>query len=74
MFAEVNQPIIESIFFKNSPLHDGAAIIKGNQVYFLELNSIPGMSEESIIQKQVRSMGLTMPDVLQEVIDEVMGI
>jgi len=48
-------------------------IIKGNQVYFLELNSIPGMSEESIIPKQVRSMGLEMSEVLQQVIDEVMG-
>ena len=48
-------------------------IIKGNQVYFLELNSIPGMSEESIIPKQVSTMGLEMPDLLQQVIDEVMG-
>jgi uncharacterized protein (TIGR00159 family) len=30
MQTEVNQPIIESIFFKNSPLHDGALIIKDN--------------------------------------------
>jgi D-alanine-D-alanine ligase len=46
-------------------------IIKGNQVYFLELNSIPGMSEESIIPKQVSSMGLKMENVLQEVIEAV---
>jgi D-alanine-D-alanine ligase len=48
-------------------------IIKGNQVYFLELNSIPGMSEESIIPKQVLSMGLQMEDILQQVIEEVLG-
>ena len=30
MNAEVNGPILESIFYKNSPLHDGATIIKGN--------------------------------------------
>ena len=48
-------------------------IIKGNQVYFLELNSIPGMSEESIIPKQIRSMGLKMETVLQQVIEEVLG-
>jgi D-alanine-D-alanine ligase-like ATP-grasp enzyme len=41
-------------------------------VYFLELNSIPGMSEESIIPKQVRSMGLLMEDILQQVIDNVL--
>ncbi|MEX0290662.1 MAG: diadenylate cyclase [Flavobacteriaceae bacterium] len=32
MFVEVNQPIIESIFYKNSPLHDGAAVIEDNQI------------------------------------------
>jgi len=48
-------------------------IIKGNQVYFLELNSIPGMSKESIIPKQVRTMGLKMETLLQQVIDDVQG-
>ncbi len=32
MNAEVNRPIIESIFFKNSPLHDGAMIIEDNTI------------------------------------------
>ena len=32
MNAEVNGPILESIFYKNSPLHDGATIIKGNMI------------------------------------------
>jgi D-alanine-D-alanine ligase len=45
-------------------------IIKGNQLYFLELNSIPGMSKESIIPKQVISAGLTMEEVLQLIINE----
>jgi len=48
-------------------------IIKGNQVYFLELNSIPGMSEESIIPKQVFSMGMKMETVFQQVIEEVLS-
>ena len=45
-------------------------IIKGNQLYFLELNSIPGMTKESIIPKQVSSMGMKMEEVLQQVIDD----
>ena len=32
MNIEVPQPILESIFFKNSPLHDGAAIISKNMI------------------------------------------
>jgi len=32
MNIELNQPIIESIFYKNSPLHDGAMIIEDNKI------------------------------------------
>ena len=32
MNIAVSQPIIESIFFKNSPLHDGAVIIENNTI------------------------------------------
>ncbi|WP_340066041.1 diadenylate cyclase [Ascidiimonas aurantiaca] len=32
MNIELNTPILESIFYKNSPLHDGAAVIEGNFV------------------------------------------
>ncbi len=32
MDVKVNTPIIESIFYKNSPLHDGAMIIEDNQI------------------------------------------
>ncbi|MDO6519795.1 TIGR00159 family protein [Zobellia uliginosa] len=32
MYLEVNKPILESIFYKNSPLHDGAAVIENNYI------------------------------------------
>ncbi len=48
-------------------------IIKGNQLYFLELNSIPGMSRESIIPKQVEAAGMKMEEVLQQVIDHALS-
>lgn len=32
MDAEASKRLIESIFFKNSPLHDGAVIIEGNKI------------------------------------------
>jgi DNA integrity scanning protein DisA with diadenylate cyclase activity len=32
MNLEVNQPIIESVFFKNSPLHDGAMVIEEDRI------------------------------------------
>jgi D-alanine-D-alanine ligase len=44
-------------------------IIKGNQLYFLELNSIPGMTAESIVPQQVECAGTPMEVILQRVID-----
>ncbi|APD06499.1 diadenylate cyclase [Flavobacteriaceae bacterium UJ101] len=32
MNIEINAPIIESIFYHNSPLHDGAVIVEGNKI------------------------------------------
>ncbi|MFC2080155.1 D-alanine--D-alanine ligase [Bacteroidota bacterium] len=45
-------------------------IIKGNQIYFLEINTIPGMTSESIIPQQIIAQGLTVEEVLKEVIDD----
>ncbi len=45
-------------------------IVRGNQIYFLELNSIPGMSQESIVPQQIRAAGLKVEEVLQEIIDD----
>jgi len=30
--AKISSPLIRNLFFKNSPLHDGAVIIKGNRI------------------------------------------
>jgi D-alanine-D-alanine ligase len=43
-------------------------IVRGNQIFFLELNSVPGMSKESIVPKQIRSMGLKVEDIIDKVI------
>jgi uncharacterized protein (TIGR00159 family) len=32
MHMEINRPIIESVFYKNSPLHDGAMLIEDNTI------------------------------------------
>ena len=38
--------------------------------YFIELNSIPGMSAGSIVPKQVRAMGMTLEELFDIVIDD----
>jgi len=45
-------------------------IVRGNQIFFLELNSIPGMSKESIVPKQIRAMGLKVEDIIEKVIED----
>ncbi|MGB5821267.1 MAG: diadenylate cyclase CdaA [Saonia sp.] len=47
MNIEVSQPIIESIFYKNSPLHDGAAIVEGNFIVATRV-ILPVSNERSI--------------------------
>ncbi|MCK8481523.1 diadenylate cyclase CdaA [Psychroserpens algicola] len=50
MNIKVTQPIIESIFFKNSPLHDGAVIIENNIVKATRV-ILPVNNEKNIPQR-----------------------
>jgi len=45
-------------------------ILRGNQLYFLELNSVPGMTRESIVPKQIRAMGLKVEDIIEKLIED----
>lgn len=45
--------------------------IYGNKkLYFLEVNTVPGMSEASLVPQQVAAMGLNMGDVFSMVIED----
>lgn len=50
MNIQVTQPIIESIFFKNSPLHDGAIIVSNNVVKATRI-ILPVNNEKNIPQR-----------------------
>ena len=45
-------------------------ILRDNKFYFLEINTVPGMSEASIIPKQTAVYGLEMKDLLSMVIED----
>ena len=45
-------------------------IIRDEKLYFLEINTIPGMSEASIIPKQGSVYGITMTQLLTEIIED----
>ena len=45
-------------------------ILKGEIFYFLEVNTVPGMTETSFIPQQIKAMGLNLTDLLTEIIHE----
>lgn len=46
-------------------------IIKNNEPYFIEINTIPGMSEASIIPQQARAMGISVSELFSIIIDDL---
>ncbi|MDR0941200.1 MAG: D-alanine--D-alanine ligase [Bacteroidales bacterium] len=47
-------------------------IIANNTLYFLEINTVPGMSKASIIPQQIRAAGMKEADVFTALIEEAM--
>ena len=44
-------------------------ILSGDDLYFLEVNTIPGMTSASLVPKMVRTAGMDMTDFLTEIIE-----
>jgi D-alanine-D-alanine ligase len=43
-------------------------ILNGDTFYFLEVNTVPGMTETSFIPQQIKAMGLNLSDLLTKII------
>jgi D-alanine-D-alanine ligase len=48
-------------------------IYSNKKLYFLEVNTVPGMSEASLVPQQVAAMGLTMNDIFSLVIEDAIA-
>lgn len=48
-------------------------ILSGNGLFFLEVNTIPGMSKESIVPQMLQHHGLSLPDFITGLIREALG-
>lgn len=46
-------------------------IIIGQKPYFLEINTVPGMTEESLIPKQARAAGIPLEDLYSMVVEDL---
>ncbi|MBN1767449.1 MAG: D-alanine--D-alanine ligase [Prolixibacteraceae bacterium] len=44
-------------------------ILKENEFFFLEINTIPGMTETSFIPQQLDAMGLRLSDIISKIIE-----
>jgi D-alanine-D-alanine ligase len=46
-------------------------IIIGQKPYFLEINTVPGMTEESLVPKQAAAAGIALKDLYSMVIEDL---
>jgi D-alanine-D-alanine ligase len=43
-------------------------IIRGNELFFLEVNTVPGMTDRSLVPQEIEAAGFTLPEFLDELI------
>jgi D-alanine-D-alanine ligase len=48
-------------------------IISGKELYFLEVNTVPGMSQNSIVPKQIREAGMSVSGVYKMIIEDAIS-
>jgi hypothetical protein len=44
-------------------------ILRGDDIFVLETNTIPGMTETSLYPQEAKAMGIAFPDLLDKIID-----
>ncbi|MFA6335442.1 MAG: D-alanine--D-alanine ligase [Bacteroidales bacterium] len=44
-------------------------IVKGEEIFFLEINTVPGMTEMSLVPQQVRAAGMTIGEFLNKLLE-----
>ena len=57
------------LFRSSGIIRNDYIITPGNKINLLEINTIPGMTETSFIPQQIRAAGMTVKDVLTEIIE-----
>ena len=76
--AQLTEPLIENIFYKGSPLHDGAVILRGNRILaagcVLPLTENPNLSKD-LGTRHRAGIGMTeVSDALVLIVSEETGI
>ncbi|MCU0328135.1 MAG: ATP-grasp domain-containing protein [Chitinophagales bacterium] len=77
--AELDQTIAETIYEHSKKIFDLFQcrqmsrfdyLVRGNEVFFMEANTIPGLSEQSIYPQQLLAAGYTLSDAFNQMIEE----
>lgn len=45
-------------------------IVRGEEIFFLEINTVPGMTEMSLVPQQIRAAGMTIQEFLSQILGE----
>ncbi|HBZ25797.1 MAG TPA: D-alanine--D-alanine ligase [Rikenellaceae bacterium] len=45
-------------------------IVRGEEIFFLEINTVPGMTEMSLVPQQIRAAGMTVKEFLTQLLGE----
>ncbi|MDR0294727.1 MAG: D-alanine--D-alanine ligase [Prevotellaceae bacterium] len=48
-------------------------IVHNDEIYFLEINTVPGMSEQSIVPQQLQTIGMTLPEAFTLLLEDTLS-
>jgi len=48
-------------------------IVHNDEIYFLEINTVPGMSEQSIVPQQLQTVGMTLPEAFSLLLEDILA-
>ena len=68
---ETSSMIYDKLFCKGVVRID--YIVRDGQLYFLEVNTVPGMTENSIVPRMIKAAGLTITGVLTDLIENAIA-
>lgn len=80
--ARITNDMAEKVKLASSEIYDAIAcrgivridyIISENDLYFLEVNTVPGMSPNSIVPKQIREFGMKITEVYNIIFKEIIN-
>jgi D-alanine-D-alanine ligase len=78
--AEMPQSVTDDIQRLSSKIYDLLGckgivrvdfIVIGEEPYFLEINTVPGMTKESLVPKQVQAAGISLEEIYSMVIEDL---